>query len=83
MDAHPIAWRLEFRDYADHRLGRPPPPRRCLRFRHRADADAELHRLRAMPGAEIVGAVAPIPPKPEAWQDDFGFSTGGPPRMTP
>jgi hypothetical protein len=53
--APPVAWRLVFRDYADHRFGRPPPPRQCLRFKHRA----------------VVVAVAPVPPKPEAWQEAF------------
>jgi hypothetical protein len=83
MDAPPVAWRLEYRDYSGHRLGRSPPLRRCRQFKHREAALAELDKLCAVDCAEIVGAVAPIPPKLAAVQDDFGFPAAGPRRMTP
>ena len=78
MDAPPSAWRVEWRDYARHRLGRPPPLRQCRQFKHRDAALAELDRLRAVDGAEVVGAIVPVMPKLASVQSDFGF-----PRMTP
>ena len=60
------------------------PPRQCRRFKHRDAALAELDRLRATPGAEIVGGISPVPPRFAALQEDFGFPlSAGPPRMTP
>jgi hypothetical protein len=83
MDAPPIAWQLEYRDYAGHRLGGPPPPCQRRRFKHREAALAELNRLRAEPDAEIIGGITPIPTKPTALQGDFGFPLDGKRRMTP
>jgi hypothetical protein len=45
--APPVAWRLEWRDYAGHKLGRSPPPCQRRQFNHREAALAELGRLRA------------------------------------
>jgi hypothetical protein len=68
---------------ASLRLAAPPPPRQCRRFKHHADARAELDKLRTTPGAEIVGAVTPVPRKPEAVRNNFRFPAAGPYRMTP
>ena len=71
-------------DYAGHKFGRMPPPSRRRQFEYRGAALAELDRLRATPGAEIVGGIVPVMPKLAAVQDDFGFPlAAGPPRMTP
>jgi hypothetical protein len=83
MDAFSGWWRLEYRDYAGHKLGSPPPLRQCRRFKHREAALAELNKLRATPGAEIVGGITPVPPMSTALQGDFGFPLAGPRRMTP
>jgi hypothetical protein len=84
MDAPSGRWRLQYRDYAGHKIGAPPPLRVCRRFRYREAATAELIRLRATPGTEIVGGIIPVPPKSTALQQDFGFPpAAGPPRLTP
>jgi hypothetical protein len=82
MDTLFGSWRLDYRDYAGHKAGSPPPSRQCRRFKHREAALADLKRLRAMPGAEIVGCITPVPPKSAASQGEFGFPFGGPRRMT-
>ena len=73
MDARPVAWRLEGQDYAAHKFGRPPPPSQRRQFGHRDAALAELDRLRAVDGAEVVGAIVPVMPKLASVQSDFGF----------
>jgi hypothetical protein len=83
MGARPVAWRLEYRDYSGHRLGRPPPLCQCRQFKPRDAALAELDRLRVVDGPEVVGAIVPVMPKLAAVQDDFGFPAAGPLRMTP
>ena len=83
MDAPPVAWRLEYRDYSEHRLVEPPPPLQSRKFKCREAALAELNRLHALPGAEIVGGITPVPAKSIALRGDFGFPLDGKRRMTP
>lgn len=78
-----MGWRLEYCDFARHQLGGPLPPRQRRSFQYREAALAELERLRAEPGAEIVGGITPVPKKSAALQGDFGFPLDGKRRMTP
>jgi hypothetical protein len=80
----PGSWRLDWRDYAGHHSGNARPPASHKRFKSEEGARLELARLRAVPGAVIVGFVSAIPSKPPlATQDDFGWPVvAGPCRMT-
>jgi hypothetical protein len=81
-DAVPIHWRLDWRDFQGRRVGQPKPPACHKRFKTEAAARRELARLRAVPGAVVVGFVCAVLGKPLVEQLDFGLPLGDGRRLT-
>ena len=75
-------WTVTWRDYSSHHLGRPPPPMRQRRFSSLEAAAAELARLRADAGPDLVAGLVETRAKFAAEQGDFGFPINHERRLT-